>query len=71
MARRTARIAVDLPGAPGERLYDYLVADISVGVGDGVLVPFGGRRAIGIVVALDQETPDGVALKAKIGRAHV
>jgi len=48
------RVAVDVPGAPGERLYDYLgLDDAHAAVGDGVIVPFGGRRAIGIVVALN------------------
>ena len=70
LPRRTARVAVDLPGAPGERLYDYLLPEIELGIGDGVLVPFGSRRAVGIIVALDQFAPEGIALKtiaARIG----
>lgn len=36
------RVAVDVPGAPGERLYDYLALDgTHAAVGDGVIVPFG------------------------------
>lgn len=65
------RVAVDVPGAPGDRLYDYLAAGaIRIAVGDGVVVPFGGRRAIGIVVAVDptDAPPIGVTLKAIDGR---
>ena len=66
------RIAVDLPGAAGERLYDYLPldGDARLAPGDGVVVPFGGRRAVGIVVAVDGDAPAGVELKsieARIG----
>jgi len=41
------RVAVDVPGAPGERLYDYLAGGVThATVGDGVIVPFGeGLRA--------------------------
>ena len=65
------RVAVDVPGAPGERLYDYLASDVThATVGDGVIVPFGGRRAIGIVVALDPTDlpPAGITLKPIEGR---
>lgn len=67
----TLRVAVDVPGAPGERLYDYLsVEGTLVTIGDGVVVPFGGRRAIGIVVALDptDQPPAGIKLKSIEGR---
>ena len=65
------RVAVDVPGAPGERLYDYLSGDVApVTIGDGVIVPFGGRRAIGIVVSLDPTDlpPAGITLKPIEGR---
>ena len=65
------RVAVDVPGAPGERLYDYLSGDVApVTIGDGVIVPFGGRRAIGIVVSLDPTDlpPAGITLKPVEGR---
>jgi len=65
------RVAVDVPGAPGERLYDYLASDLTpAAVGDGVIVPFGGRRAIGIVVALNptDSPPAGITLKPIEGR---
>ncbi len=64
-APRTLRVAVDLPGAAGERLYDYLPLDDAKPLvpGDGVVVPFGGRRAVGVVVAVDGSAPSGVSLK--------
>ena len=64
-APRTLRVAVDLPGAAGERLYDYLpLGDAHrLVVGDGVVVPFGGRRAVGVVVGVDGIAPPGVTLK--------
>ncbi|MFM8428796.1 MAG: hypothetical protein ACKN93_03560, partial [Candidatus Limnocylindrus sp.] len=44
----TIRVAVDLPGPQGERLYDYLPPEHGeLEIGDAVVVPFGGRRAIG------------------------
>lgn len=69
----TVRVAVDIPGPQGERLYDYLPPeDRGVGIGDAVIVPFGGRRAIGIVTSSLGEIPPqpGVTLKrveAKLG----
>jgi len=65
------RVAVDVPGAPGERLYDYQgLHGVHATVGDGVIVPFGGRRAIGIVVALNpnEPPPAGIKLKTIEGR---
>ena len=67
----TVRVAVDLPGPQGERLYDYLPLERgNVMLGDGVVVPFGGRRAVGIVVGAlgDFAAPDGVQLKRVEGR---
>lgn len=58
------RAALDLPGSPGERLYDYALPDgLHVGIGDGVVVPFGARRAVGIVVACDTTPPEGILVK--------
>ncbi|MEY3472212.1 MAG: hypothetical protein RLY63_887 [Chloroflexota bacterium] len=71
----TIRVAVDLPGPQGERLYDYLPPELgAVGIGDAVVVPFGGRRAIGIVTsnAGVLPPPPGVTLKraeARLGDA--
>lgn len=73
------RVAVDLPGAAGERLYDYLPPAeppsgeaIELHPGDGVVVPFGGRRAVGVVVGSAPRAPEGVTLKrieARLGDA--
>ena len=71
----TVRVAVDLPGAQGERLYDYLPPERdTLVVGDGVVVPFGSRRAVGIVVGApgDYVAPDGFQLKrveARLGES--
>lgn len=62
----TVRVAVDLPGPQGERLYDYLPPEHGeLGIGDAVVVPFGGRRAIGIVTSNvgALPPPPGVTLK--------
>jgi len=64
--QRTIRVAVDLPGPQGERLYDYLPTEHGeLGIGDAVVVPFGGRRAIGIVASNVGAfpPPPGVTLK--------
>ncbi|MFM8996621.1 MAG: primosomal protein N' [Candidatus Limnocylindrus sp.] len=62
----TIRVAVDLPGPQGERLYDYLPPEhAELEIGDAVVVPFGGRRAIGLVTSRVGELPppSGVTLK--------
>lgn len=62
----TIRVAVDLPGPQGERLYDYLPPEhAELEIGDAVVVPFGGRRAIGLVTSRVGELPPpfGVTLK--------
>jgi primosomal protein N' (replication factor Y) len=62
----TIRVAVDLPGPQGERLYDYLPPEHGeLEIGDAVVVPFGGRRAIGLVTSRVGELPppSGVTLK--------
>ena len=61
---QNVRVALDLPGSPGERLYDYALPDgLHAGVGDGVVVPFGARRAVGIVVACGTTPPGGILVK--------
>ena len=70
-SRAVLRVAVDVPGSPGERLYDYLPrSGVEVTIGDGVIVPFGGRRAIGIVVSVNpsDRPPEGITLKSIEGR---
>jgi len=52
-------------------MYDYLAGDVTpFSIGDGVIVPFGGRRAVGIVVALNPTDlpPSGITLKPIEGR---
>jgi primosomal protein N' (replication factor Y) len=73
----TVRVALDLPGAQGDRLYDYLPPlDATLVAGDAVVAPFGSRRAVGVVVgaAGDFAAPDGVQLKrieARLGDVPV
>jgi len=62
----TVRVAIDVPGPQGERLYDYLPPErTELEIGDAVVVPFGGRRAIGLVTSRVGELPPppGVTLK--------
>ena len=51
--RRTVEVAVDAAGRGGDRTYTYLVPDTLADllVGEAVLVEFGRRQALGIVVA--------------------
>ena len=51
--RRAVEVAVDAAGRGGDRTYTYLVPDALADllVGEAVLVPFGRRTALGIVVA--------------------
>ena len=57
-------MAVDAPGVAGDRTWTYLVPDALAGVapGEAVIVEWGRRRAIGIVLG-DAPPPDGVAAK--------
>ena len=50
MTDRVVKVALDLPL---RRLFDYSCAEYSLAAGDRVLVPFGGRKLSGIVVAED------------------
>ncbi len=51
-APRLVRVAVDAPGGPGPRTWTYLVPTelANIEPGEAVLVPFGRRQAIGIVL---------------------
>lgn len=57
-------MAVDAPGVAGDRTWTYVVPDALAGVapGEAVIVEWGRRRAIGIVLG-DAPPPDGVAAK--------
>ena len=61
---RHVEVAVDVPGVAGDRTWTYLVPDALAGVapGEAVIVEWGRRRAIGIVLG-DAPPPDGVAAK--------
>jgi len=61
---RHVEVAVDAPGVAGDRTWTYLVPDTLAGVapGEAVIVEWGRRRAIGIVLG-DAPPPDGVAAK--------
>lgn len=53
-APRPVRVAVDAPGGPGPRTWTYLVPPelVDLEPGEAVLVPFGRRQAIGIVLGV-------------------
>ena len=58
-----ASVILDIPTQALDSAYTYVVPDDLAGVqvGCAVLVPFGGRKAIGYVVDLTSEAPDTVA----------
>ena len=68
---RHVEVAVDAPGVAGDRTWTYLVPDALVGVepGEAVIVEWGRRRAIGIVLG-DAPPPDGVAAKPLAARVR-
>ena len=51
--RRFVEVAVDAPGVPGGRTFTYAVpaALADIALGEVVLVEFGRRRAVGVVLA--------------------
>lgn len=62
-----ASVILDIPTQALDSAYTYAVPDDLVGVqvGCAVLVPFGGRRAIGYVVSVTTEAPENITrLKA-------
>jgi primosomal protein N' (replication factor Y) len=61
---RCVEIAIDAAGKGGARTYTYAVPDHlgDLGPGEAVLVPYGKRQALGIVLG-DAERPAGVELK--------
>jgi primosomal protein N' (replication factor Y) len=64
-------VAVDTGGAAGNRTWTYAVPDDLAGVapGEAVLVEWGRRRALGIVVA-DAAAPEGVIAKPLAARVR-
>ena len=60
---RAVEVAVDAAGRGGDRTYTYLVPDAlgDLELGEAVLVEFGRRQALGIIVAEASELPAGGA----------
>jgi primosomal protein N' (replication factor Y) len=69
--RRIVAVAVDAAGAAGNRPYSYLVPEALAGLaaGEAVLVEFGRRQALGIVLGPGAEVP-GVETKPIVGRVR-
>jgi primosomal protein N' (replication factor Y) len=67
---RFVEVAVDAPGVPGGRTYTYLVpaALIDLALGEAVLVEFGRRRAVGVVLA--EAALPGVEAKPLLARVR-
>src|SRR5690348_5243968 len=67
---RHVAIAIDAPGG-GSRTYTYLVPDAlgDLVAGEAVLVEFGRRQALGIVLG-DSPPPDGLAAKPVVARVR-
>src|SRR5450759_4947091 len=63
-AARHVEVAVDAAGVAGSRTWTYLVPDslADVAAGEAVLVEWGRRRAVGIVLG-DAPAPDGVTAR--------
>src|SRR6185503_10090232 len=70
-AARHVAVAIDAAGGAGNRRYTYAVppelADLSPG--EAVLVQFGRRQALGVVLA-DAPPPDGIAAKPIVSRVR-
>ncbi|MEA2672871.1 MAG: hypothetical protein QOI92_63 [Chloroflexota bacterium] len=70
-ARRIVAVAVDAAGGAGLRPYSYLVPDAlaDLAPGEAVLVEFGRRQALGLVLGPGVEVP-GVATKPIVDRVR-
>ena len=70
-AGRLVEVAVDVPGQGGDRTYTYAVPPAlgDLAAGEAVLVEYGRRQAIGIVLG-DAGAPDGVTVKAVAARVR-
>ena len=70
MTRRAVEVAVDAAGRGGDRTYTYLVPEAlaDLGPGEAVLVEFGRRQALGIVVA-ESTPPPSAAPSAEASAA--
>ncbi len=70
-AGRLVEVAVDVPGQGGDRTYTYAVPPAlgDLAAGEAVLVEYGRRQAIGIVLG-DAGAPEGVTVKAVAARVR-
>ena len=70
-AARHVEVAVDAAGGGGARRYTYAVPPALAGLeaGEAVLVEFGRRQALGIVLG-DAAPPDGIVAKPVAGRVR-
>jgi len=68
---RAVEVAIDAAGGGSARTYTYAVpAELAdVAPGEAVLVEFGRRQALAIILA-DTEPPDGIALKPLAARVR-
>ena len=68
---RTVEVAIDAAGRGGDRTYTYLVPEAlaDLGVGEPVLVEFGRRQALGVVLG-ESAVADDVATKPIIDRVR-
>ena len=62
MAANILKVALDVPL---DRLFDYLDGGYHVDIGQRVMVPFGRRSVVGVVVGISDTS------EFEIGRAHV
>ncbi len=71
-AARLVEVAVDAAGAAGARTYTYAVPDAlaDLELGEAVLVDFGRRQALGIVLAEASSVPVGVEPKPIVERVR-
>ena len=71
-APRLVEVAVDAAGAAGARTYTYLVPDALADLepGEAVLVEFGRRQALGIVLGETAAAPTGVLPKPIVERVR-
>ena len=69
---RLVEVAVDAAGAGGARTYTYAVPDTlaDLDIGEAVLVDFGKRQALGIVLAEVASVPAGVAPRPILERVR-
>ncbi|HSL34188.1 MAG TPA: hypothetical protein VK871_11100, partial [Candidatus Limnocylindrales bacterium] len=72
VAGRAVEVAIDAAGGGGSRTYTYLVPPEleDLVAGEAVLVEFGRRQALAVVLAEVAEAPEGVALKPIAGRVR-